>query len=389
MVRRRDHERPPAAHDAGLWVPRAAIVPSRPTGPSVLSRPSGFPLSQDALALFADKIDDQTTRRRNEVLRKAGRSDPGAISESARAKIATRANAMLNDSRLLSAAESLRRGTPPEVIARTEAYANLARPQLDKVRGLMPNYDPLVAVAAIGTAQPLRLPRRQTFVGPWAELSNVVTDGDDWEYDDNSYDICDGIFSCCAFLLNIVSAATRVPAHVRAGFNSSITWDRAHLLAFDIPANAGRVQVDIDGSHADLAVDTEQCFGEADGSASHSYAVYEVGGDGVVDPFNDPVVTGLFWNEWYDEDDVGFGSLTQEDCVPDLAPPVPDAPELNIIGEGDALLEFTAPPGGGSTSSRPASERTPRCSSAEPPSQRPRSASTASPSATADASGSP
>jgi hypothetical protein len=253
---------------------------------------------------------------------------------------------MLNDSRLLSAAESLRRGTPSEVVARTEAYANLARPQLDKVRGLMPSDDPLVAVAAIGTARTVSLPARRTYVGPWAETSNIVTDGDDWEFDDNSYDICDGIFSRCAFLLNIASAATRVPAHVRAGFNSSITWDRAHLLAFDIPPNAGRVQVDIDASHLDLEVDTEQCFGNASGSAHRRYSVYEVGGDGVVDPFNDPVVTGQVWFEAFmDEDDL---NLDEEDCVPDLAPPVPEPPELNVIGEGDALLEFTAPPGGGS-----------------------------------------
>ena len=314
----------------------------------MLSRPSGFPLSQDALALFADKIDDQAVRRRKEVLRQAGRSDPAAISESARAKIATRAAAMLHDSRLLDAAESLRRGTPSEVIARTEAYANLARAQLDKVRGLLPGYDPLVAIAAASTARLVSLPVRRTFVGPWAETSNIVTEGDDWEYDYNSYDICAGIISRCAFLLNIASAATRVPAHVRAGFNSSITWDREHLLAFDVPANAGRVQVDIDGSHVDLEVDTENCFGDADGSASHHYSIYEVGGDGVVDPFNDPVVTGLVWTEYFDEDDVVLGGLEEEDCVPELAPPVPEAPELNVIGEGDTLLEFTAPPGGGS-----------------------------------------
>jgi hypothetical protein len=251
---------------------------------------------------------------------------------------------MLKDSRLLDAAESLRRGTPAEVIARTEAYANLARAQLDKVRGLLPGYDPLVAIAAASTALRVSLPVRRTFVGPWAETSNIVTEGDDWEFDDNSYEICAGFISC-PFLLNIASAATRVPAHVRAGFNSSITWDRQHLLAFDVPANAGRVQVDIDGSHVDLEVETENCFGTALGSALHQYSIYEVGGDGVVDPFNDPVVTGLVWNEWFDEDDHG---LSPEDCVPGLAPPVPDAPELNIIGEGDTLLEFTAPPGGGS-----------------------------------------
>jgi hypothetical protein len=332
----------------GCGIPRAGIVPSRPVGPSVLSRPRDFPLSQEALAVFADKIDDQTARRRKEVLRQAGQSDPAAISESARAKIATRGDAMLKDSRLLDAAEALRRGTPSEVIARTEAYANLARAQLDKVRGLLPGYDPLVAIAARSTARPVSLPVRRTFVGPWAETSNIVTEGDDWQFDDNSYDICAGILSSCPFLLNIVSAATRVPAHVRAGFNSSITWDREHLLAFDVPANAGRVQVDIDGSHADLEVETENCFGEADGSALHHYSIYEVGSDGVVDPFNDPVVTGLVWNEWFDEDDVVLGGLVEEDCVPQLAPPVPDAPELNVIGEGDTLLEFTAPPGGGS-----------------------------------------
>ena len=329
----------------GCGIPRAGIVPSRPAGPSVLSRPSGFPLSQEALALFADKIDDQTVRRRKEVLRQAGRSDPAAISESARAKIATRGAAMLADTRLLDAAESLRRGTPPEVIARTEAYANLARAQLDKVRSLLPGYDPLVAIAAASTARLVSLPVRRTFVGPWAETSNIVTEGDDWEYDDSSYDICAGILSRCSFLLNIVSAATRVPAHVRAGFNSSITWDRQHLLAFDVPANAGRVQVDIEGSHVDLQVDTEDCFGDAAGSAMHHYSIYEVGGDGVVDPFNDTEVTGLFWSEYFDEDDP---SLTPETCIPELAPPALEAPVLNVIGEGDALLEFTAPPGGGS-----------------------------------------
>ena len=215
---------------------------------------------------------------------------------------------MLKASRLLEAAESLRRGTPAEVIARTEAYANLARAELDRIRALLPRFDALVAIAARSTAQPLRLPRRQTFVGPWAELSNVVTEGDDWEYDDDSYEICTGTIPSCPFLLNIVSAATRARAHVRAGFDSSVTWDRAHLLAFDVPANAGRVQVDIDASHVDLEVETEQCFGHADGRASHHYSIYEVGGDGVVDPFNDPVVTGLFWNEWYDEDDVGVAA---------------------------------------------------------------------------------
>ena len=37
-----------------------------------------------------------------------------------------------------------------------------------------------------------------------------------------------------------------------------------------------------------------------------------------------------------------------DDCVPSLAPPVPEAPDLNIVDEADALLEFTAPPAGGS-----------------------------------------
>ena len=328
----------------GCGIPRAGIVPSRPTGPSVLSRPPDFPLSQDALAFFADRIDDQVVRRRNEVLRKAGRSDPGAISESARAKIATRAGAMLNDSRLLSAAESLRRGTPSEVIARTEAYANQARPQLDKVRGLMPSDDPLVAVVAMDTVRQVSLPQRRTYVGPWAEISNVVTEGDDWEFDENSFEICGGDVSCLPFL-NIAFAATRVAAHVRAGFNSSISWDRAHLLAFDIPANAGLVQVEVDVTQEDLDVETEVCFGNPDGSAQSQLTIHEVGGDGVVDPFNDPIVTGFYWQEYWDEDDLG---LTEDDCVPSLAPPIPDPPPLNIVGGREKLLEFTAPPEGGS-----------------------------------------
>ena len=107
------------------------------------------------------------------------------------------------------------------MVARTEAYAKLAREERDKVRGLLPGYDPLVAIAASSTARPVSLPARRTFVGPWAETSNVVTDGDDWEFDDNSYDICAGIVTC-PFLLNIASAATRVPhtsapARVRGG----------------------------------------------------------------------------------------------------------------------------------------------------------------------------
>ena len=331
----------------GCGIPRAGIVPSRPTGPSVLSRPPGFPLSQDALAFFADRLDDQVVRRRKEVLRRAGRSDPGAISDSARAKIAARAGAMLNDSRLLSAAESLRRGTPPEVIARTEAYANLARPQLDKVRGLMPSDDPLVAVVAVDTVPLVSLPQRRTYIGPWAETSNVVTEGDDWEYDENSFEIC-GAGTICPPFLNIAFDATRVSAHVRAGFNSSISWDRAHLLAFDIPANAGRVQVAVDVTQEDLEVETEVCFGNPDGSAQSQLTIHEVGGDGVVDPFNDPVVSGYYWQEYWDEDDVVLGGLNEEDCVPSLAPPAADAPPLNIVGRGDKLLEFTAPPEGGS-----------------------------------------
>ena len=76
------------------------------------------------------------------------------------------------------------------MIARTEAYANLARPQLDKVRGLMPSDDPLVAVVAVDTVPLVSLPQRRTYLGPWAEISNVVTEGDDWEYDENSFEIC-------------------------------------------------------------------------------------------------------------------------------------------------------------------------------------------------------
>ena len=33
---------------------------------------------------------------------------------------------------------------------------------------------------------------------------------------------------------------------------------------------------------------------------------------------------------------------------PSLPHPAPEAPELNVIGEGDTLVEFIAPPGGGS-----------------------------------------
>jgi hypothetical protein len=177
-----------------------------------------------------------------------------------------------------------------------------------------------------------------------ARSSNIVTEGDDWEFDDNSYDICAG-FVACPILLDIVSNATRVPAHVRAGFNSDITWDRAHLLAFDIPANAGRVQVDIDGSHVDMEIETENCFGTARGSALNCYTIYEVGSDGVVDPFNDPGLTGLLSFEFFDEDDFG---LVPDDCLPQAAPPVSEAADLNIVGDADALLEFTAPPAGGS-----------------------------------------
>ena len=329
----------------GCGIPRTGIVPRRQAGPSVLSRPSAFPLSQEALALFADRIDEQLVRQRSELLRLAGQPDRAAISESARAKIATRAAAMLQDSRLLKAAEALRRGTPSEVIARTEAYAKLARPHLDAVRALVPGYDPLVAIINRSTVRPVSLPVRRTYVGPWAETSNIVTEGDDWEFDDNSYDICDGFVAPCPVLLDIVSDATRVPAHVRAGFNSSITWDRSHLLTFDIPANAGRVQVDIKGSHVDLEVETENCFGTARGSALSYYSIYEVGGDGVVDPFNDPALTGLMSFEFFDEDDFG---LVPDDCLPHAAPPVSEAPDLNVVDEADALLEFTAPPAGGS-----------------------------------------
>ena len=154
MVRRRTTQ-PPAADDAGLRHPARrdrAEPPGRAERPLAAARLPALPAGARRLR----RQDGRCARPpAQDLLRSIGRPDR-AISETARAKIATRATAMLNDSRLLRAAEALRRGTPPEVIARTEAYANLARPQLDTVRGLMPSDDPLVAVAAIGTARRCR-----------------------------------------------------------------------------------------------------------------------------------------------------------------------------------------------------------------------------------------
>jgi hypothetical protein len=326
----------------GCGMPLTGITPSRAAGPRVDSRPTGFPLSQDALALFADRLDDQFARDIAALLRRAGRPTR-APSASGRARIATRAGIMLQDGRLLDAAESLRRGTPSEVLARTDGYGKRARPHRDQVSSQFPSHDPLAALVVTSTVPRAPLPARRTYLGPWAETSNIVTSGDDWAFDDNTYEICNPS-AACPTLFDVASSATRVPAHVRAGFNSSITWDRAHLLAFDIPAGAGRVQVDVDASQLDLDVAVEDCFGSAWGFASQSYFIFEVGDDGVVDPFDDAPVSGGHYVLAFDDDPV---LPDGPECLR-LSPPVPDPPDFTGSGEGDAVLEFTAPPGGGS-----------------------------------------
>jgi hypothetical protein len=273
----------------------------------------------------------------------AGQPEPGP-SQSAQAIIATQAAAMLRDSKLLAAAERLRQaGTPDEVLTRTEAYKGLAGPHRDRVKDQLPGFSPLVAIFSSNALQPSGLPVRRTYRGPWAEVSNIETEGDDWEFDDDAYAICRSNLLLCDPPLNIVAGATAVAVNVRAGFNSSITWTRAHLLTFDVPAGAGDVEVEIDGVQSDINVSVEHCFGRAFGIGHYSYAVYSVGADGAVDPFNDPIVAGGVAELRFPT----FSSVPLADACLFGLPPVPPTPDLDVSGEADELLGFTAPPEGG------------------------------------------
>jgi hypothetical protein len=327
----------------GCGVPRAGLKPPGATGPSVLSRPGDFRLTEAALAAFADRVDDHVAGQTATLFKLAGQPEPGP-SESARAIIATQAAAMLRDSKLLAAAERLRQaGTPAEVLARTEAYKGLAGPHRDRVKDQLPGFSPLVAIVSSNAVQPSGLPVRRTYRGPWAEVSNIETEGDDWAFDDDAYAICPEIVGCTP-PLNLVpnpTVATVVRANVRAGFDSSITWTRAHLLTFDVPA--GDVEVEIDVAADDVSEIQEDCFGVADSFGFTYFALYAVDADGVVDPFTDtPVpVTGRLIQI---NPPPVLGPNPGVDC---LLPPLPPLPALNVIGEDVVTLGFTAPPEGG------------------------------------------
>ena len=315
----------------------------------MISRPRDFQLSEAALAAFAARLPGQRARQRATLLKRARQPDPHLRSQRARTLIATRAAAMRADSRLLAAAERLRTaGTPAEVIARTEEYQRAAGRYRDGLDDSLPSFSPLVAIFSESDFAP-RLQVQRTYRGPWSDISNIVTSGDDWRYDESSFEICRDFVRCLP-LLNITAEATNVRAHVRAGFDSSIEWDRDHLLTFDVPPNAGDVEVEVDGAGVDIQIDVEDCFGFASGSVFTGYNVYRVTGGVVAD---EPVTAiGL---------DHQFGDPTQmytagaipgtvartNDCVPTLAPPVPRPPRLNIVGDEPVLLTFTAPPEGG------------------------------------------
>lgn len=332
----------------GCGIPRAGAKPPVGSGPRVISRPSGYRLSEAALAAFATRLHEKRGGQRGELLRRAQQSDPDLPSQSARALIATQAAAMRADSRLLVAAERLRGGTPAEVTARTDAYELLAGPYLDAVAAALPSFSPLVAIVQQNGFRP-NLPARRTFRGPWADISHIVTSGDDWKFDENAYEICRDGF--CPPVVDVVAGATSVRAHVRAGYDSSIEWNREHMLTFDVPPNAGDVEVEIDGAGVHIQIDEEDCFGRSGGYASTRYNVHRVTGGAV----EEEPVTGLVL-------EYQFGDPTQQwgpgvipgtlartnDCVPGLAPPVPPPPYLEIAGEDpNIVLKFTAPPAGG------------------------------------------
>jgi hypothetical protein len=334
----------------GCGIARAGVKPPGSTGPSVTTRPTDFRLSQAALTAFATGMHDQFTTQRAALLKLAQQSDPDPPA-SARAVIAKTATAMLGDSKLLEAAERLRQGgTPAEVADRTAGYKRVAGPQFDSIQNVLPPFNPLVAIFS-RTGLTATLPARQTYRGPWADVSHITTSGDDWTYEQSAFRICRD-FLRCSPLADIAAGATNVRAHVRAGFNSSITWDRAHLLTFDIPASptARDVEVEIDGAGVDIAIDSEDCFGTAWGWATAGYSIYAVS-DGLVagEPITGVILDSLFGDptQTWTAGPV-LGTLVHtNDCVPNFAPPVPPPASVLIVGDEAVVLKFTAPPQGG------------------------------------------
>jgi hypothetical protein len=326
----------------GCGLPLALSKPAG-SGPAIRLRPRDFRLTSAALAKFAAGLDGFLTKREKTAFKLAGQAEPRRFSQTDSEKIDSTASAMVRDSKVLDAAARLRSAATAELAARTGDYLRAGRAYTTPVENLPDDGSPLVAVYTVG-GTPGPLPRiLRTYFGPWAEVSNLESHGDQWETSDSSVTICHD-FIACTPLFSVLGTATTLQAQARAGFNSSVTYQKADLLTFDIPANAGEVEVGVTTGVDRADVDTENCFGIASGRASWSWTIFRVGSDGAVDPFNDDPVTGVWSASVFDEDD---GSLSPDDCVPSLAPPVPDPPEFDVLATGPLVLTFTAPPEGG------------------------------------------
>jgi hypothetical protein len=325
----------------GCGLPQAGAKPS--TGPRVRVRPRDFPLPATVLATFAAGLDRFVARRWEAVFRLAGQRVPVLFSAAARSTIDGQATAMVKDARVLEAAEQFRRAQTNSLLDSMEGYRRAAQGYTDPVRELRTEGSPLVGLYTSGRLRPLGFPIGDDYTGPWAEVTDLATDGGQWETADGAETICHD-FLPCSPVFRVLGQATNVEAQARAGFGSSVTYDKADLLTFDVPANAGQVQVELFGETFDVDVDTEDCFGTAWGLANWSYAIFRAGPGGTVDPLNDTAVTSLIGASYFDPDD---GGLLPDDCVPRMTPPIPDPPQYDVLATGNDVLAFTAPPGGG------------------------------------------
>ena len=196
VAHRRDHEHPPAADDAGLRDPArrdraeppgrteralaAARLPALAGGARLLRRQdrrSGRPPAQGGVAKGrpvrpGSHLRVRAREDRHPCGRDAQRQPPVECGRVAAPRHPVRGDRA--DGGLCEPGSTAARQGP-----RPDAERRPAR------RGRGDRHRPAVS-----------LPQRRTYLGPWAEISNVVTEGDDWEFDEDSFEICGGGTFC-------------------------------------------------------------------------------------------------------------------------------------------------------------------------------------------------
>ena len=305
----------------GLPLLRPLLLPN--PGLTVGPRPRGFVLSQAALKAFAAGADDAVDREWAKFLRRARQGEP-AIDAAARRTAIKQADALRADKPLLSAAEGLRQAIKSTVEGKLARYRSLIRKYTTWLPGLRRTNVNLAAIRSVyeRSAPPPGTVER-TYTGPWAYIDRPRGEGGDWDTSDE-----------LQLVIGVDGEATNVTTHAKAGFDSWASHKKYHLMDFDVPANGGDVEVEIDRFATEEAK-LDDCFGFASGSVTAGYMIYRIRNNTVDLRTDEPIASSWDWAQ--------ADALTQvTTCGGAL--PVPDPPRLH--GNGP-ILRFTAPSSAG------------------------------------------